>query len=406
MTGTTIAQALPIAISPILTRLYTPQDFGILGLFLAITGLFGSIVNGRYELAIILPKEDEDAINVAALGFLIASTISISALIFIILFQQKILTSIPNKEIGNWLYLTPISVFLAGIFNVLNYLNIRTKGYKDIAKSVTYKAIALAIFSVAFGFTKIGSGGLIGANIISQFFSNKKLFSNIQKKNLFQYVSITKIKKMAKRYKKLPQYSMPGIFANTLAQSLSSFFISAIYSVTSLGHYTLVQRTLGLPFSIIAQAYSQVYLQEASSEKQKTGKTENTFIHVLKRLSVIGIPTSFILFFTIQDAVTLIFGKEWAIAGSYAKILVPYFCFRFISSPLSTTLLIFEKQKTELLIHLSILGIFLLLSLASWQLSYDIFLYLKLLSGLLSIAYLCFIGIYYHHSKGIKKALK
>ena len=68
MTGTTIAQAIPIAISPILTRLYTPKDFGVLALFVAITSIFGSIANGRYELAIMLPKKDEDAVNILALG--------------------------------------------------------------------------------------------------------------------------------------------------------------------------------------------------------------------------------------------------------------------------------------------------------------------------------------------------
>ena len=69
MTGTSLAQAIPIIISPILTRIYTPEDFGLLALFLSITNIIGSVANGRYELAIMLPKEDEDAINIAALGF-------------------------------------------------------------------------------------------------------------------------------------------------------------------------------------------------------------------------------------------------------------------------------------------------------------------------------------------------
>ena len=76
MTGTTIAQAIPIAISPILTRLYTPEDFGVVGLFGAISGIFGAIATGKYELAIMLPKKDEDAINIFALGFILTSLIS------------------------------------------------------------------------------------------------------------------------------------------------------------------------------------------------------------------------------------------------------------------------------------------------------------------------------------------
>ena len=87
MTGTTIAQAIPIAISPILTRIYTPEDFGIFAIFLAITIIIGSIANGRYELAIMIPKKDEDAINIFALGFIITTSISLLLLVLVLIFQ-------------------------------------------------------------------------------------------------------------------------------------------------------------------------------------------------------------------------------------------------------------------------------------------------------------------------------
>ena len=89
MTGTTIAQAIPIAISPILTRIYTPEDFGVLALFVAITTIFGTIANGRYELAIMLPKKDEDAINIFALGFIITCFISLILLILVLIFMRN-----------------------------------------------------------------------------------------------------------------------------------------------------------------------------------------------------------------------------------------------------------------------------------------------------------------------------
>ena len=88
MTGTTIAQAIPIAISPILTRIYTPEDFGIFAIFLAITLIIGSIANGRYELAIMIPKKDEDAINIFALGFIITTFISLLLLVLVLIFQK------------------------------------------------------------------------------------------------------------------------------------------------------------------------------------------------------------------------------------------------------------------------------------------------------------------------------
>ena len=111
MTGTTIAQAIPIAISPILTRIYTPEDFGIFAIFLAITLIIGSIANGRYELAIMMPKKDEDAINIFALGFIITTSLSLLLLVLVLIFQKYFIFLLKNEEIGVWLYFVPISVF-------------------------------------------------------------------------------------------------------------------------------------------------------------------------------------------------------------------------------------------------------------------------------------------------------
>ncbi|MEA3314866.1 MAG: oligosaccharide flippase family protein, partial [Campylobacterota bacterium] len=145
MTGTTIAQAIPIAISPILTRIYTPEDFGVFALFIAITAIFGSIANGRYELAIMLPKKDEDAINIFALGFIITSIISLALLVLVVLFNDYFTKLLNNDEISVWLYFVPIAVFFTGLWNILNYFNNRKKQYKDIAKATIIKSIVTAI---------------------------------------------------------------------------------------------------------------------------------------------------------------------------------------------------------------------------------------------------------------------
>ena len=132
MTGTTIAQAIPIAISPILTRIYTPEDFGVLALFVAITSIFGSIANGRYELAIMLPKKDENAINIFALGLIITFSMSFILLVLVVLFNEQITELLKNDEISVWLYFVPIAVLFIGLYNMLAYYNNRKKYYKVI----------------------------------------------------------------------------------------------------------------------------------------------------------------------------------------------------------------------------------------------------------------------------------
>ena len=118
MTGTTIAQAIPIAISPILTRIYTSEDFGIFALFIAITTIFGTIANGRYELAIMLPKKDEDAINIFALGFIITCFISLILLILVLVFNDYFTKLLGNEEVSFWLYFVPIAVINIAVLSI------------------------------------------------------------------------------------------------------------------------------------------------------------------------------------------------------------------------------------------------------------------------------------------------
>ena len=191
MAGTTIAQAIPVAIAPILTRIYSPEDFGVYALFLSLITIFGVIINGRYELAIVLPKKDEDAINILAISFILNLTISLFLLILVILFYEYFLKFPGIKNIGIWLYFIPLVVFLIGFWKMLNYFNIRKKQFKDIAKATIIKSIVLAVVQLSIGFIKSGVTGLISGQIISQLFANTKLLLNTFKNKIL----ISKISK-------------------------------------------------------------------------------------------------------------------------------------------------------------------------------------------------------------------
>ena len=201
MTGTTIAQAIPIAISPILTRIYTPEDFGIFALFIAIVSIFVSIASGRYELAVMLPKEDEDAINVFALGFIITSFLSLFLLLIVVLFNDTLAVILNNQEIGYWLYFVPVVVFFTGLYNLLNYFNNRKKEYKEMANAAIIKSLVLVIVQVSLGFMKSGAAGLISGQLLSSIFANMRLLKNIFKDDLLlPALSITKIKLLSIKY--------------------------------------------------------------------------------------------------------------------------------------------------------------------------------------------------------------
>ncbi len=401
MTGTTIAQAIPIAISPILTRIYTPEDFGVFALFVAITSIFGSIANARYELAIMLPKKDEDAINIFALGFIITSIISLILLILVVLFHDYYVTLLNNKSIGVWLYFVPIAVFFTGLYNILNYFNNRKKYYKNIANATIIKSIITAVIQLSIGFLKGGVSGLISGQLISQMFANMRLFENILKdKLLISRISKVKIIALAKRYKDFPKFSMWAVLANTLSLHLANILISLFYSVATLGFYSLVQRVLGIPSALIGGSIGQVFFQEATKERQRTGKAINTYRNTVKKLIILGLPSFGILFFIVEDLFAFVFGEEWRIAGEYAKIMIFLFVIRFVSSPLAIIVSVFEKQKQALIINIILILTSIGTLYFSNMLHIEFKLFLVLFTALMSINYFSFLFYYYKLAKG------
>ncbi len=401
MTGTTIAEAIPVAISPVLTRIYTPKDFGVFVLFMAISTIFGSVANGRYELAVMLPEKDEDAINIAALGMFIVTSVSLVLFIIILFFHGFILDLLGNKDISLWLYFIPMAIFFIGLFNVLNYLNIRMNNYKVIAKANIHNSLIRAFIQLSVGIMKSGASGLISGVLISRFFTNLKLFKGIiPDNNLISNIKIFKIKELGKRYINFPKFSVWAILLNTLSQNLLNILVSSFYTISTLGFYSLVNRVLGIPATLLGNSIGQVFFKQATKEKQETGNAMKSFNAIVIRLFFIGLPIFLILFFIIEDMFVFVFGEKWRLAGKYAHIVIPLFFVRFISSPVAIIVSIFEKQQYSLLINIililtSIGSVFL-----SWKFNMDFTDFLKIFTQLMSLNYFLFLFYYYKLAKG------
>lgn len=396
MTGTTIAQAIPIAISPILTRIYTPEDFGVLALFTSITLIFGSIATGRYELAIMLPAKDEDAINIAALGIIITSTLATILFILVFFLSDTIANLLNNENIKFWLFFAPVSVFIIGFFNVLNYFNNRQKEFKTIANANVLKSIVSATVQLIVGFFKTGASGLISGQIFSQLcaciglskniFFQKKLISNISKKE---------IKLMGKKYINFPKFSMPAILSSTLSVQVTNIIIPILYDITTLGFFSLVQKILGMPLVLISNAVTQVYFKEAVNEKQETGQVVKSTKSTFKKLLFIGLPLFLLLFLFIEPIFGVFFGESWLIAGFYAKIILPLFFFKFLLSTFTLLPIIYNETKIDLIFQLGMLFIVLsVFSLSKYlQIKFNELLYWYML--FLILYYLAYISILY-----------
>jgi O-antigen/teichoic acid export membrane protein len=347
MTGTTIAQAIPIAITPILTRIYTPQDFGILTLYISLAAVFSVIATLRYELAIVQPLKDEDASALVILSIIIASSLSILLSIGIFVFNHDITTIIAKPEIGPWLYLLPISVFLTGIYQSLDYWNTRIKEYKKIAFTRITQGTATSGAQIGMGAYSI-NGGLIWGILAGQFLASLVLLLKILKrdKNIFRIVTKDRIIINAKQYKKFPLYSTIGAFADTASLQMPIFILSSFYSIGITGVFSLTFRALNLPMSLISKSLSQVLFQKISH--MRNHNPQDIFYMIVKiflALLLLMTPCMFFIHYFGGSFFSIVFGEQWDQAGKYAEILIFAVAIRFAVSPLSIVLAMDHNVK-------------------------------------------------------------
>ncbi|MAZ54324.1 MAG: hypothetical protein CMP55_00760 [Flavobacteriales bacterium] len=384
--GSVLAQLIPLIISPFITRLYTPKELGVLAIFSSISVILGSVVNGRYEQALVLVKTEKEANHLTLLSLFISLIVSLFLFIFFIFFTPHILDFFNEPDLAFWIYLVPIVVFSIGAYNTLNYYELRKKNFKKISNSEIYRSASFAAIQLGFPLIKSGLFGLLIGKIISSLIVPIYLFktSNFKKGKLNTSLLID----LAKRFIDFPKYTNFSILLNSLSVNAINLLIPVIYSTKFLGLYSLMYKVLGVPFAFLGNTINQVFLQDAVRQKNELGHAYNLTKRMVIQLTFVSVIFFGTAFFIVEDFFAFVFGEDWRISGVYAKYLIPFFMFKFIASPLTSIHTAFERQKISFTLQM----IMFVLSMGSlfyayinlWVFEY----YLLLFSILMSIFYI------------------
>ncbi len=355
MTGTTIAQAIPIVISPILTRIYTPEDFGVFALYIGIVSFIAIVATARYEMAIVLPKSEKEAINILALSILITLSIVFVITLIIIFFKETILNILNANSLGNILYLVPLSTLLAGLAQSFNYWSNRKEYFKNMSNAQIAQSLSIGVSQPLLKYSGINSGLILG-NIVGRFVSVFVLIHKFIKNDRTSLDYIKKevmIEQMIK-YKDFPLVNSLHAFSDIVRNSGSVMLISSFFGSTILGFYSLSLRVLQLPIGIIGSALGQVLYKKFSSLYNDNQPLYPYVKSIMIKLILVGLPIFGILFFIAPDLFAFVFGEKWRVAGEYSQLLIPYLFMNFLASPISSIFLILDMQKLNF--YISIIG--------------------------------------------------
>ncbi|APS37434.1 hypothetical protein AO058_00380 [Salegentibacter sp. T436] len=350
--GTGLAQAVPIAVSPILTRIYSPSDMGLFAVYTTMATIIGAIANGRYELAVMLPKKRTESLALIKLGFIISLIISFLLLLVTVIFGKEIARLLGNEDIYLWLFLLPISTLLLSLYQNLSYWNIKSREFKHIAGSRIFQSTGTGLGQLGLGLVVPGGVGLVLGTFIGNLGANLSLLKLFNTKDWFILKGINKkrIKQIGKRFRKFPEIDVPATALNLGATHVPNILFASLFSSIYSGFYYLTLRVLQAPITLISSSVLDVFKEEAAKDYREKGNAKNIYLKTLKILFLIAIVPSVLLYFFIEDIFGFVFGKDWIIAGEYAKILIPALFLRFMSNPLSFMIYIAEKQLCNLIV--------------------------------------------------------
>lgn len=351
-TGTAAAQAVTMALSPVITRLYGPEAFGIMGAFNAMISIIIPISALTYPIAIVLPKSDQDAKGLVRLSLIITAIISIASFIFLLLFNKQIINVFNLSEIQDFLYLIPLVVIFAGIMQVSEQWLIRTKQFSINARVTFYQSlitngskVGLGLFypiaSVLVILTALGNGIRAFMMIVFAKRSNNEQGTlEIKRKG---------VKRLAKEYNDFPKYRAPEVFLNAISSGLPVLMLTAFFGPATAGFYSIGRTVLNLPTQLIGKSVGDVFYPRIAEAANKKEDMTALIKKASLALGGIGIiPFSVVIIFG-PKLFSLIFGNDWVIAGEYARWIALWSFFGFMNRPSVQALPVLNAQRFHLI---------------------------------------------------------
>lgn len=347
ITGTAISQALLFFFTPILTRIYSPEEFGFFAIYVAIVAVISTFTSLKYDIAIMLPKENADAQALFFLSIFLTLFISFLSLIVCIILKLFFAHVDFVQKIDSFIWILPPGILFLGLFQIFFSFSSRNKFFSTISFGRVGQSGSALSFQIgmklAFSFSK----GLIIGNLLGSIVALIiLLIKNLKEKRIsLQEITIKRIYYNAKHYQNFPKYQSIQSLINALSQNLPVILLTVLYSPEIAGFYALTQRILAAPTALISESTRQVYYQKASELYSQKKDIKAVFKKTTLSLVKIGVIPFLVIGILAPGIFSLFFGTEWQTSGVYAQMLILWSFLLFINPPTVSNIFIIGLQK-------------------------------------------------------------
>jgi O-antigen/teichoic acid export membrane protein len=358
-----IAQLFPVLTAPLLTRLYSPEEFGVFGLFYSIVTVLSVVAMLRYEGIVIVGQDHKEALFGLITCIGIAFVMVLLVLLICLCIPQQIAQFFQLDHLQYYLLFLSPCLFAMALYYPLGDWFIRNEHFVQQGKVKIILFFALSTIQLLLGVLGFGVKGLILGYILAYSLVDILLLYLlwVNNKDLIVAYRWRAGWEILKKYKKFFYVNLPSGIINNIAVRIPNFFIAPYFGAAALGFFSLGERIINVSLAFISTPISDIFRQRASKEFRENHSCQDTYLHTLKILLYTGVPLLFLFVAFAPLVFEFIFGTPWRETGQYVQVLAFWIIVRYVAAPLSYTFVITNKQEWDIIWQI---GLFLISALA------------------------------------------
>lgn len=397
VSGNFLAQIIPFLFAPVITRMYTPEQFGVFGVIVSVITILVVIINGRYEMAVILPKMERKAIELCHAGFMLNVILSIIVFVIIIVLKRPMCEYLHlSLDQSNLLYIIPVFTFVMGSYNIMNYWLLRIKKFELLSMGKIIQFVGIVLFTIILGYYGYPQG-LIYGYLIAWILYLLVTSYQIHSQGFFSYsFHASRVLYTAKSYRDFPLFNSISALLIVLGQTISTFYIQKNFSAEDTGYFSQCRQYVLAPMSLIVIAISQSFMQDVGQKIRQKVSVLQFVKNLLKISIVLGIFITGLVYLLAPEIFRIFFGEQWVSSGEYLRILIFSYVVQSIVIPFGNIIHLLNKSRHTLIFPVIY---FVSLCLFFWKAPQDIESFLIGLTVIECVVYV----IYFLVSFGLLK---
>lgn len=348
LTGTVVAQAIPMLAAPVLTRLYAPGDYGEYAAFMLVATALAALASARLEMAIMLPEKEAEAASLLVLCLLVAGGTSAALFVVTLIGGERLLEAFAGSKVGETVRLIAPMVALQSAYQVLNYWLLRKQRFRLLSVSRVFRAAAIAGANISFGIWAVPRGlvysTLIGQTVATAILGVQVVLADWSALRQFRF---DVARRLAVLHREFPLFSLPAELLSTLAGQLPVMLLDKATG----GLFAFVQMVVNAPLSFISGAVFDAFKERATRDYREQGNFRAIFRKLAKTLALLGVAPLLILVLFGPPLFALVFGEAWRAGGEVARVLAAMYFLKLLASPLSYSFNVVGRQREDFILH-------------------------------------------------------